>query len=417
MHFLSDFQDELSRIETAMAVEDETGGGVADLISYNQSWFSVLMSSRSDEEPTRISSSPSIHAASSPSALEPPSTLSPVVTARPYNSQRNSLSHENVEAEKLFSPLQGLRDRAVTPARHLKTESTQGAGSVSKASTKLSHDELRSPGLAQLDSAGLERQKDTGLNPPVSPLLFGIAPPSAPIEEFDGGASVSVSDPAGLQVGTDDTYELHFASTIPVAERDSILKPDEMKVQGAENGSSGLSSADDVSVSGRQGHSKESTEISSCQSGGAAGASHATGPAGASQLSNRSDVSLNSRVSDGAMPHLIGESCAEHEFPHTGEKESNVIETESHAKSRDQDASQIKPQNGQTQLDTEHSDGVINHDNASIIVLIAHDRDGVSHFHQSISHARSCAAADSEAPVYQLGMHNIRSCFTANVLY
>ena len=215
--FSAGFQDELVRIEAAMAMEDESGGGVSELISFNQSWFSVLMMSRAEEEPSlRAASSPSIHAASSPSALEPPSTLSPVVAARPYSSQRNSLSHDLNQTEKMLSPLQSMRDRAVTPTRHLKSEGSV-SGSPSRPATKALQHAAPAVHDASLDASQESRLNAdrVGLNPPVSPLLFGLSAPSS-LEPFGASGSLNASDhfdPDGLQVAREETYEIHFSPT------------------------------------------------------------------------------------------------------------------------------------------------------------------------------------------------------------
>ena len=238
-----------------MAIEDESGGGVADLITYNQSWFSSLMMTRTEEDGPRMAASPSIHAASSPSALEPASTLSPVIAAKSYPSHRNSLSYDNGESERhslqpaaqptAFSPLQHLREHAVTPTRHQKprtadatVDSAESAGPRDGTGPRESGGRVpresggRVPRTALHEAAAASSRHDRALvpdnsraaapsNPPVSPLLFGISPPPAALESLDmeRGAQLSASELSDKEGAAgppsvrdrDETYELHFA--------------------------------------------------------------------------------------------------------------------------------------------------------------------------------------------------------------
>jgi hypothetical protein len=207
------------------------------------------MMTRAEEEGPRMASSPSVHAASSPSALEPASTLSPLIAAKSYPSHRNSLSQDGGEPERVFSPLHNLqpaaastafsplhnlRDHAVTPTRHQRPRAADGAvdsaelttGRVPRESTgrvprTVSHDAAASSSRHDRAASVLENPRGDGPSkPPVSPLLFGISTPPAAVESLDKerGGQFSVSDQSGREGAAgrlavkdrDETHELHF---------------------------------------------------------------------------------------------------------------------------------------------------------------------------------------------------------------
>jgi hypothetical protein len=378
-----------------MAMEDESGGGVADLISYNQSWFRVLMMSRAEDESARISSSPSIHAASSPAALEPASTLSPVVTARPYSSQRNSLSHESGEAEKLLSPLQNMRDRAVTPTRHLKSENLQVSGSTGKTCTKLMKDQTLDP--TQL-SFGENRTNDAAANPPVSPLIFGIASPSAAVEDLGSGG---LSDPSSLPVGTADTYQLHFspAGTESV-ERETVASHDIKSVE-PDNGSNAPISSEDQRIASGKECSKEAHDaVPTEQKAGACAnnISDVPAPNGAEETS----------ASQGDRQRRVSEKRMAGDSPRDGGRE---LKSEEIDKRAGQNASNTDS-HGQPAFAAEYSDRMLNHGQ---IVLVANSRDMVSNFHQKLSTTNDGVSVGTEVHrSLQIGEQNFRSRLALN---